>query len=103
MRLLLSGGVGLPMISFEPLELVRYIRARGKRGEGQGERYEELDSGLHYLQRELRVLIMSRVSPVLISHLVHHQPLCLSIIHITYHHAGMTTFFREIKITKPPS
>ena len=81
MRLLLSGGVGLPMISFEPLELVRDIRAGGERGEGQGERYEEVDSGLHYHQRELRVLIMSRLSPVLISHLVHHQP--LSVYHIT--------------------
>ena len=57
MSLLLSGGVALPMVSFEPLELVRDVRAGGERGEGQAEREEELDSGLlHCYQGEVRVL-----------------------------------------------
>ena len=41
MRLLLSGAIALPMISFEPLELLREPGAGGERGEGQAEREEE--------------------------------------------------------------
>ena len=57
MRLLLSGAIGLPMVSFEPLELLGDPGAGGERCEGQAEREEELDSGLrHCYQGEVRVL-----------------------------------------------
>ena len=48
MRLLRRGVVALPMISFEPLELVGDTRAGGEGS--QGERYEEQYSGLHCRQ-----------------------------------------------------
>jgi len=40
-RLLLSGAIGLPMISFEPLELLGDPGAGGERCEGQAEREEK--------------------------------------------------------------